>query len=111
MSKITYVLLALTLGLAGCGSTGSTLTVTGKEYVYVRLQPEWLAPCDQPRNPITKGGIPTNEELMLYVTDLIGAVEKCNLKVSSINKAYTKFLIEVKSASAIKAVTPKPPPQ
>jgi len=110
MLRIVLTALALTLGLAGCGSTGSTLQVTGKDYLYPKFQPEWLTPCGQPRNPVVNGEV-TNEALMLYVTDLIGALEKCNLKVTSINKTYTRFMLEVKSTSAIKSIEPKKEPQ
>jgi len=87
----TVISLIISLGLAGCGSTGTTLEVTGKEYIYPRFQPEWLSPCSQPRMPVRKGTPTTNEDLMIYVAALIESLDKCNLKITSINKSYTQF--------------------
>ena len=95
MRLILITFLGLCLGLAGCGSSGTTLTVTGKEYIYPRFQPEWLSPCNQPESPVKGGRFPTNEDLMLYVTALIDSLDKCNLKISSINKSYTQFKKDV----------------
>ena len=90
-SLSTAISLIITLGLAGCGSSGTTLTVTGKEYIYPKFQPEWLSPCSQPESPVKGGKFPTNEDLMRYVIALIESLDKCNLKITSINKSYGQF--------------------
>lgn len=99
MRLILITFLGLCLGLAGCGSSGTTLTVTGKDYIYPRFQPEWLSPCSQPRVPVKKGKPTTNEDLMLYVTELIESLDKCNLKITSINKSYGQFIKDMKDTN------------
>ena len=91
MRLILITFLGLCLGLAGCGTQGTTLEVTGKEYIYPKFRPEWLSPCSQPRVPVKKGTPTTNEDLMIYVAALIESLDKCNLKITSINKSYTQF--------------------
>ena len=99
MRLILITFLGLCLGLAGCGTQGTTLEVTGKEYIYPKFQPEWLSPCSQPASPVKGGKFPTNEDLMLYVTELIESLDKCNLKITSINKSYTQFKEDMTDAT------------
>jgi len=49
--------------------------------------------------PVKKGKPTTNEDLMLYVTALIESLDKCNLKISSINKSYGKFIKDTMDAT------------
>lgn len=86
--SVHIAVLFIALFLSGC-STPGPLTVTGKEFVYPRLNSEWLSPCQPaeiPNPPVT------NRDFYAFVVEQEKALALCAAKVESIGKAYKEFL-------------------
>ena len=86
----TYIkasIISLFLFLGACSTPG--LQVTGKDYLYPRLNPEWLEPT--PKAPVPDEPV-TNRELYRFILGQEEALDRCNAKVEYTRKSYEEFI-------------------
>lgn len=106
------LILPFVITLGACSTADKGLTVTGKDYVYPRLNQEWLEPCTKPKIPIRLGDkedITTRSELLIFVTELMATIDCQVTKQTATRNSYNTFLERIKTSESQSEPLPSNP--